>query len=83
MSMTFPKTGERIACTAPYEATSRETANAARAPPNTSRGNEYMLTLKAETAKILSEMPAEAHAAVGASDTSAVVSASTEAARHT
>src|SRR5215467_10502631 len=42
-----------------------------------------MLTLKADTAKMLREIPAEAQAAVGASETRAVVSASTEAAMHT
>ena len=35
-----------------------ETAKAARAPPNASSGSVYMLTLKADTAKMLSEMPA-------------------------
>jgi hypothetical protein len=60
-----------------------ETAKAARAPPKASRGKVYILTLNAETAKILSEMAAEAHAAVDVRGTAAVASESTEAARHT
>src|SRR6476660_2911075 len=42
-------------------------ANAARAPSYTSRGMVYRFTLNAETARILSEIPAADHAALGAS----------------
>jgi hypothetical protein len=35
-----------------------ETANAARAPPKMSNGIVYTLTLTAETARMLSEIPA-------------------------
>src|SRR5690348_764661 len=60
-----------------------ETANAARAPPNASRGMLYIFTLKADTAKMLREMPAEAHAGVGASGIIAVAIEIAPAARHT
>src|ERR1700679_694890 len=43
---------------APYEATKAATPKAARAPPNTSSGNEYTLALCAETAKKLRAIPA-------------------------
>src|SRR5689334_6574428 len=42
-------------------------AKAARAPSYTSSGIVYRFTLNAETARILSEMPAADHAAPGAS----------------
>src|SRR6516164_4785795 len=60
-----------------------ETANAARCPPNASSGIVYMFTLNAEIAKMLSEMPAAAQAAPGASGMAAVASDTTEAATHT
>src|SRR5450759_2747682 len=49
-----------------------EMANAAGAAPKVSSGKVYMLTLKAATAKMLSEIPAEAHAGVGAHGRAAV-----------
>src|SRR5437764_9621072 len=60
-----------------------ETAKAAGAPPNVSSGKVYMLTLNAATAKMPSEMPANAQAALGARGRASVNSASTEAARQT
>src|SRR5579863_10387379 len=56
-----------------------ETAKAARSPPNASRGKVYMFTLKAETAKMLHEMPAAAQAAVGARGMTAVMRESSAA----
>src|SRR5438552_4232319 len=58
-------------------------ANPARAAPNASSGSVYILTLNAATAAILSEMPAQAHAAVGAAGIAAVASETTAAVRHT
>src|SRR5215472_8470856 len=81
--MTRPKAGEMSACTPPYEATRIETANAARAPPNASSGIVYMLTLNADTAKMLSEIIPDAQAAEGASGTAAVASEITAAATQT
>src|SRR5689334_12125680 len=81
--MSLPNAGEMTNWMAPYDVTRIETANAARVPPNASSGRVYMLTLKAATAKMLSEIPAQAHAAVGAAGTAAVTSDNTEAARQT
>src|ERR1700691_2609581 len=44
-----------------------ETANAARAPPKRSSGIVYTLTLTAETARMLSEIPAAVQPGVGGS----------------
>src|SRR5690349_2026152 len=60
-----------------------ETANAARLPPKASSGMLYIFTLNAETAKMLSEIPAEAQAGEGASGMSAVASENTAAAKQT
>src|ERR1039458_6482141 len=60
-----------------------ETAKAARPPPKVSRGSVYIFTLKADTAKMLREIAAEAVAAVDARGTSAVASARMAQARHT
>src|SRR5450759_669880 len=60
-----------------------EMANAAGAAPKVSSGKVYMLTLKAATAKMLTEIPAEAHAGVGAHGSAAVARETTPAARHT
>src|ERR1035437_5615819 len=59
------------------------TANAAGAAPKVSRGRVYMLTLKAATAKMLSEIPAAAQAGVGAHGRAAVARETTPAATHT
>src|ERR1019366_4354089 len=59
-----------------------EMANAAGAAPKVSSGKVYMLTLKAATAKMLSEIPAAAHAGVGAHGRAAVARETTPAARH-
>src|SRR5260370_2020573 len=55
----------------------------AGAAPKVSSGKVYMLTLNAATAKMLSEIPADAHAGVGAHGRAAVARATTPAARHT
>src|SRR5204863_30035 len=60
-----------------------ETANAAGAPPKVSSGRVYILTLNPATAKMLREIPAQAHAAVGAAGIAAVASAIRDAARQT
>src|ERR1035437_5735591 len=60
-----------------------EMANAVGAAPKVSSGKVYMLTLNAATAKMLSEIPAEAHAGVGAHGRAAVARETTLAARHT
>src|SRR5664280_1491337 len=60
-----------------------EMANPAGAAPKTSSGKVYMLTLNAAMAKMLSEIPADAHPGVGAHGRAAVPRASTPAARHT
>src|SRR5664279_6636660 len=59
------------------------TAKAAGAAPKVSSGRVYMLTLKAATARMLSEIPAEAHAGEGAHGMAAVARASRLAARQT
>src|SRR5664279_6501673 len=58
-------------------------ANAAGAAPKVSSGKVYMLTLKAATAKMLSEIPAAAHAGVAAHGRAAVARETTPAARQT
>src|ERR1019366_3889763 len=60
-----------------------EMANPAAAAPKVSSGKVYMLTLNAATAKMLSEIPADAHPGVGAHGRAAVASATTPAARDT
>src|SRR4051794_12828129 len=60
-----------------------ETANAARDPPNASRGMEYILTLKAATAKKLTEIPTQLHAALGDAGIATVASESNEATTQT
>src|ERR1035437_10062368 len=60
-----------------------EMANAAGAAPKVSRGKVYMLTLKAATAKMLSEIPAAAHPGEVAHGRAAVARENTPAARHT
>src|SRR5580693_2114670 len=64
--------GEISAWAAPYDATSMETAKAARAPPKMSSGMVYTLTLTAETARMLSEIPATVQPAEGSSGIVAV-----------
>src|SRR5258708_184929 len=81
--MTTPTIGDVTACIAPYADTSRETAKAARSAAKTSRGIEYILTLKAATAKKLSEIPAAAKEGEGAQGTRAVTRQATAASRHT
>src|SRR6516225_6892898 len=68
---------------APAEAVSIETANAARGPPKVSSGSEYMLTLKAATAKKLREIPQAARPTVGVKGMAKVMSERMEAARQT
>src|ERR1035437_9279081 len=70
-------------CTAPRDSTRSDTAKAARVPPKASRGRVYIFTLKAATAKMFREIPAEAQAGVGAAGMTALASATTDAARHT
>src|ERR1039457_6258660 len=60
-----------------------EMANPADAAPNVSSGKVYMLTLNAATAKMLSEMPADAHPGEAAHGSAAVASETTPAARQT
>src|ERR1039457_4705380 len=60
-----------------------EMANPAAAAPKVSSGKVYMLTLNAATAKMLSEIPAEAQAGEGAHGRAAVAKATTPDARHT
>src|SRR5580658_240210 len=60
-----------------------ETAKAARAPPKMSSGIVYTLTLTAETARMLSEIPAAVQPGVGSSGISAVGKASSAPARQT
>src|ERR1035437_2807427 len=60
-----------------------EMANAAGAAPKVSSGKVYMLTLKAATAKMLSEIPAAAHPGEVAHGRAAVARETTPAARHT
>jgi len=60
-----------------------EIAKAARAPPKVSRGIVYTLTLTAETARMLSEIPVTAQPAVGSSGITMVGRASSAPARHT
>src|ERR1035437_2746529 len=60
-----------------------EMANAAGAAPKVSSGKVYMLTLKAATAKMLSEIPAAAHPGEVAHGWAAVARETTPAARHT
>src|SRR5205085_4240706 len=81
--MMAPSAGEATACIAPYAETSSEIANAARAPPYTSSGIVYKLTLNAETARMLSEIPADAHAALGASGIANVTSPASAQIRQT
>src|SRR3954462_12726237 len=80
--MSLPRSGERRPG-APAEAVSLDTAKAALPPPNASSGRLYMFTLNAATVKKLSEMPAAAHAALGAAGIAAVASARIDAARQT
>src|ERR1035441_279655 len=82
-STTAPIAGEISACAAPYDATSMEIANAARAPPKMSSGIVYMLTLTPETARMLNEIPAAVQPAVGSSGISAVGMASSAPTRQT
>src|SRR5581483_3878838 len=77
--MMAPNAGEIKACTAPYAATRIETANAARAPPKVSSGSVYMLTLKAATVPIASEIPAADKSGVGSHGIAAVARESTAA----
>src|SRR6266700_3733739 len=58
-------------------------AKAAGTPPKVSSGKVYILTLNAATAKMASEIPAEAQAALGARGRAAVARATTDAARQT
>src|ERR1039457_3695626 len=60
-----------------------EMANPADAAPNVSSGKVYMLTLNAATAKMLSEMPADAHPGEAAHGSATVASETTPAARQT
>src|ERR1039457_2826331 len=60
-----------------------ETANAARAAPKVSSGSVEVLTLNAETAKKLTDIPAMAQAGVGAAGMAAVTRESSAAAKHT
>src|ERR1035441_561144 len=60
-----------------------EMANPAAAAPKVSSGKVYMLTLNAAMAKMLSEIPAAAHAGVGAHGKAAVAREITAAARQT
>src|SRR5580700_11046374 len=75
--------GEISACAAPYDATNMEIANAARAPPNMSSGIVYTFTLTAETARMLSEIPAADHAGLGSIGIHAAGIASKATTRHT
>src|ERR1039457_3688468 len=60
-----------------------EMAKAAGAAPKVSSGKVYMLTLNAATAKMPSEIPADAQAGVGAHGRAAVARETTAAARPT
>src|ERR1035438_3728033 len=60
-----------------------EMANPAGAAPKISSGRVYMLTLNAATAKMPSEIPADAQAGVGAHGRAAGARETTAAARHT
>src|ERR1035437_9209671 len=60
-----------------------EMAKPADAAPKVSSGKVYMLTLNAATAKMPSEIPADAQAGVGAHGRAAVARETTAAARHT
>src|ERR1035438_4754616 len=60
-----------------------EMAKPAGAAPKVSSGRVYMLTLNAATAKMPSEIPADAQAGVGAHGRAAVATETTAAARHT
>ena len=75
--------GEISAWAAPYDATSMEMANAARAPPKMSNGIVYTLTLTAETASMLNEIPVAVQPGVGSSGINAVGMASTAPTRQT
>src|ERR1039457_4888253 len=60
-----------------------EMANPAGAAPKISSGRVYMLTLNAATAKMPSEIPADAQPGAGAHGRAAVTTEITAAARHT
>src|SRR6266567_4080599 len=72
-----------VAAMAPAEAVRKDTAKAARAPPKTSSGMVYMLTLNAATAPKLMETPAQAQAGWGAKGSMAVRSEIAAVNRHT